>query len=177
MQDKLTIARPYATAAFSYALEQDSVDEWSIMLEVLAIAVTDSALSRLIAHPKITSEQIIELMTEILGARVTVESQNFVRILVDAGRLELAPHISELFERRRADAAGVVTVKVTSAFPLTESEEKKISDVISKKSGKSCKFENSVDQELIGGAVIKVGDSVTDLSLRRRLSDLSQKLI
>ena len=91
--------------------------------------------------------------------------------------MELAPHISELFERRRADAAGVVTVKVTSAFPLTESEERKSSDVISKKSGKACKFENSVDQELSGGAVIKVGDSVTDLSLRRRLSDLSQKLI
>ena len=177
MQEKLTIARPYASAAFSHAVEHECVNDWSTMLGVLAGAVTDSALSRLIAHPKITGEQIIDLMTEILGDRVTGESQNFIRTLVDAERLELAPQISELFEKRRQEAVGLVTVEVASAFPLTDIEEKKMSDAMSKKLGKSCKLESFVDEELIGGAVVKVGDSVTDLSIRRRLSDLGQELI
>ena len=177
MQEKLTIARPYAAAAFRYAVEQGRVDDWSIMLEALATAVSDPDLSRLIGHPKITGDQIVDLMAEILGDRLTDESRNFIGVLIEAERLELAPQVAELFERRRADAAGLVTVEVTSAYPLDASESSKISGSVSARVGKACEFELSVDRQLIGGAVIKIGDSVTDLSLRRRLSDLGQDLI
>lgn len=177
MQEKLTIARPYAAAAFRYAVEQGRVDDWSVMLEALAIAVSDPDLSQLIGHPKITGEQIVDLMADILGGRLTDESRNFIQVLVEAERIELAPQISELFERRRANAAGLVTVEVTSAYPLDASESRRISDSISARVGKACELETAVDPQLIGGAVIKIGDSVTDLSLRRRLSDLGQDLI
>ena len=177
MQEKLTIARPYAAAAFRYAVEKGRVDDWSLMLEALATAVSDPDLSRLIGHPKITGAQIVDLMADILGSRLTDDGRNFMHTLIEAERIEIAPQIAELFERRRADAEGLVTVEVTSAYPLDDSERKRISDSISARVGKNCELETSVDRELIGGAVIKIGDSVTDLSLRRRLSDLGQDLV
>jgi F-type H+-transporting ATPase subunit delta len=177
MQEKLTIARPYAAAAFRHAVEKGRVDDWSVTLTALATAVSDRDLSRLIGHPKITGDQIVDLMAAILGSRMTDESRNFIRVLIEAERLELAPQIAELFERRRADAAGLVTVEITSAYPLEDDMCTRISDSIAARVGKACELEMSVDRQLIGGAVIKIGDSVTDLSLRRRLSELQQDLI
>ncbi|MCZ6892884.1 MAG: F0F1 ATP synthase subunit delta [Gammaproteobacteria bacterium] len=177
MQEKLTIARPYASAAFSYAEENGQIDEWSTMLSALAAAVSDPDLARLIGHPKITGDQLVALVSEILGNRLNDEGRNFIRVLVEAERVVLAPQIVELYERRRADAAGVVNVDVTSAFPLSEKERAHISEAMSARIGKTCEIETSLDPQLIGGAVIKIGDAVIDLSLRRRLSELAQDLI
>lgn len=176
MQEKLTIARPYASAAFNYAEENGQIDDWSTMLSALAGAVSNPGLARLIGHPKITGDQLVALMSEILGNSLNDEGRNFIRVLVEAERVVLAPQIAELFERRRADAAGVVTVDVASAFPLNEEECTRISEAISARIGKACEIETSLDPQLIGGAVIKIGDSVIDLSLRRRLSELAQDL-
>ena len=176
MQEKLTVARPYAAAAFRYAEQAGRVDAWSSMLEVLAMAVSDPGLARLIGHPKVGDEQLLELISEIAGDRLDDKGRSFVSTLIDAERLELAPQIAELFERRRADAAGIVTAEVTSAFQLTADEQSRIRDAIAARAGRQCELTTSVDRTLIGGAVIKIGDSVTDLSLRRRLSDLAQDL-
>jgi F-type H+-transporting ATPase subunit delta len=177
MQEKLTIARPYASAAFRYAEEKGEIEDWSTMLNALATAVTDPDLARLIGHPKVTGAQLVELMSEILGNRLNDAGRNFIRVLVEEERVELAPQVAELFERRRANAAGVVTVDVTSAFPLNESERTRISESIAARVGNACEIETFLDPQLIGGAVIKIGDSVIDLSLRRRLSELAQDLI
>lgn len=176
MQEKLTVARPYAAAAFSYAEDAGTVDGWSQMLEALAIAVSDPQLEALIGHPKLSDEQLVEMLAGILGSHLDEKGRNFVRVLVDAERLVLAPQIADLFERRRAEAAGVLTAEVVSAYPLEPAEESRIRDALAARAGKRCELSTSVDRALIGGAVIKVGDSVTDLSLRRRLSDLAQDL-
>lgn len=176
MQEKLTIARPYAAAAFSYAVEHGEVEAWSGLLKTLAIAVVDPTLAAYIGHPKVSNAALLGLVAGLLGAALTPAGRNFLAALIDAERLELAPEVAQLFERSRAQAAGQVKVEVTSAFPLSEAERAKLDAAMRGRLGKDCKIEATVDPTLIGGAVVKVGDSVIDLSLRGRLTALAQQV-
>ena len=176
MQEKLTIARPYASAAFSYAGEAGEGAAWSVMLGTLRMAIEDPDLRGLISHPRVTPEQLGGLIFDVLGPDLTDKGRNFVQILIEARRLELAPQIAELFDRYRAEAAGVVDVEVTSAYDMDAGERSRIASAIRKRVGKDVEVACRVDKTLIGGAVIKVGDSVIDLSLRGRLQALAQQL-
>lgn len=176
MQEKLTIARPYAAAAFSYAAQENATTAWSELLRVLALAVVDAGLAPYLGHPKVSKAQLLDVLAGVLGARLNPAGRNFVQALLAAERLELAPEIAELFERHRAAAAGRLKVEVTSAYPLSGAEQSRIDAAMRARLGKDCTVEAHVDGTLIGGAVIKIGDSVIDLSLRGRLAALAQQL-
>jgi len=176
MQEKLTIARPYAAAAFSYAVEHGELEAWSAALKTLASAVGDPSLAAFIGHPKVSNAQLLTLIGELYGAGLKPALRNFVSALIDAERLELAPEVTLLFERHRAQAAGQVKVEVVTAYALNDGERSKIDGAMRARLGRDCKLEMEVDPTLIGGAVVKVGDSVIDLSLRGRLTALAQQL-
>ena len=176
MQETLTIARPYAAAAFEHAQNNSDVDDWSEMLNALALAVNDENLAVFIGHPKVSDEQMLELLASVLGEHINPARQNFLNALLAAERLEIAPQISQLFERFKSDAAGRVTVEVTAAHPLSSAEQEKIKTAVKARLSRDCLVEADVDPALIGGAVIKIGDSVTDLSLRGRLNALEHQL-
>ncbi len=176
MQEKLTIARPYAAAAFNHAVEQGQLEAWSATLKTLATAVTDPGLAGFIGHPRITNQQLLTLLCDVFGTRLGATAKNFVAALIDAERLELAPEIALLFERQRAQAEGQVKVEVTTAYALNDAERRTIDVAMRTRLGRECKLETAVDPSLIGGAVLKVGDSVIDLSLRGRLTALAQQL-
>ena len=94
MQEKLTIARPYAAAAYAYAGEHGEVDRWSGMLAVLATAVADPALAAFIGHPRVSNEQIVDVLSDLLGYRLHAAGRNFLEALAAAERLEIAPQIA-----------------------------------------------------------------------------------
>ena len=71
MQEKLTIARPYAAAAFAYAAEHGEIETWSSLLDALAVVVTDPALAGYLDHPKVSTVQLVELVAEVLGGLLT----------------------------------------------------------------------------------------------------------
>ena len=177
MQEKLTIARPYAMAAFGFAEDAGDVAAWSTMLDALASAVVHPDLVPLITHPRISSSQLLELLKEILGAQLNNQRTNFITTLLDAERLGLAPEIAVLFERRKAAAEGVADVRVETAFELSAVEQDRIAAAVRERIGKACEVTTVVNPELIGGVVIKVGDSVIDISLRGRLRALEQRLL
>ncbi|MDA0824204.1 MAG: F0F1 ATP synthase subunit delta [Proteobacteria bacterium] len=176
MQENLTVARPYALAAFGFSVDEGDQTAWSTMLESLANATSHRDLQPLITHPKISKSQLKELLVEILGRQLNPHRENFLGALIDAGRLSLAPEISALFEQYKAAADGVVDVTVESAFEISDAEQERIATALRAKLGRQCKLSASVNPDLIGGAVIRVGDSVIDISLRGRLQALQQQL-
>ena len=176
MQEKLTIARPYAMAAFSFAEEANDVAAWSTMLDALANAVVHPDLMPLIKHPRVSDELLHELLCEIISGQLNDKRTNFISALLDAERLELAPEIAELFERRKAAAEGVADVQVETAFEISQLEQDRIAAAVRTRIGKECEVTTVVNPDLIGGVVIKVGDSVIDISLRGRLRALEQRL-
>jgi F-type H+-transporting ATPase subunit delta len=176
MQENLTIARPYALAAFRFAQSASDIEAWSTMLQSLASATSHSDLLPMIKHPKVSKGQLKELLGEVIGSSLNAERENFIDALLGAERLALAPEISTLFETHKAAADGFVDVVVESAYEVSSAEQDAIAAAVRSRVGRDCNVTSELNSDLIGGAVIRVGDSVIDISLRGRLRALEQQL-
>jgi F-type H+-transporting ATPase subunit delta len=174
--DAITIARPYAEAAFARAVETDKVDLWSDMLELLAAVSRDPALAGLIASPKLDRAQMGDLMVEIGGGRLSDEGQNLVRLIAQNRRLGVLPQVADLYETLRAEHAGTIDVQVTSAFPLRPDQAKALEASLAKKLGRTVRLSSEQDPELIGGLRIRAGDLVIDGSVAGQLGKLANEL-
>lgn len=176
MADKITAARPYAQAVFELAQAHGDLKRWSEML-VLAVSVAgDDTLRKLIGHPRVHKAQLAKLVLEICGDSLSDAGQNFIRLVVENGRLGLLPEIAALYEANRAEAEGVLKVQVTSAFPLSSEEERKIAAALKSRMKREISLSSVVDKRLLGGAVIRTGDRVIDGSVRSQLAKLAQVL-
>lgn len=175
MQEKATIARPYARAAFEQARAEGKLKEWSAALQLLAAVVAEPAMRRLIGNPKLGEDRLFALLVEICGSVLPPSGRNFVQVLVRAGRLEVAPEIHAQFEQKRAAAEGVAGVEVVSAYELDAAQKQRIIEIMKKRLGREIRITATVDQSIIGGAVIRAGDSVIDASLRGRLRQLGNE--
>lgn len=171
-----TIARPYAEAVFARAVETDTLDLWSDMLGLLAMAARDPALSGLIASPKLDKSQMTELMLDIGGGRLSDEGQNLVRLLAKNGRLSVLPEIAALYEARKAEHEGTLDVELTSAFPLLPAQEQQLAEALKRKLGRDIRITSSQDPELIGGFRLRAGDMVIDGSVAGQLGKLANEL-
>ena len=174
--DATTIARPYAEAVFARAVETDKLELWSDMLELLAMAAQDPALSGLIASPKLDKSQMTELMLDIGGGRLSDEGQNLVRVLVDNGRLSVLPDIAGLYEQRKAQHQGTLDVQVTSAFKLQPAQEQQLTAALKRKLGRDVRITSEQDPALIGGFRLRAGDMVIDGSVAGQLGKLANEL-
>ena len=177
MLENSTIARPYATAVFELAQETGRVEEWSSMLGLLALLVADRDVRGLIANPKVSRGQLQDLVFEVCGDGLSDLGRNLVKVLVQAGRLQYASSVKDQYEQMRAAAEGKVEVEVVTAYSLDDQQQAGIAATISERLGKQVNIKTSVDETLIGGAVIRAGDSIIDASLRGRLNELGNELI
>lgn len=174
--DATTIARPYAEAAFARAAETGTLDLWSDMLALLATAVRDPGLAGLIASPKLDRAQMIELMLDIGGERLSGEGQNLVRLLTANGRLAVLPEIAALFEALKAEHEGTVDVQVTAAFPLEPAQEQELERALKQRLGRDVRITSEQDPALIGGFRLRAGDMVIDGSVAGQLGQLANEL-
>lgn len=173
MQEKTTIARPYARAVFELAQADGTLDQWSKMLQVLKLVVSDRGMQVVITNPVLDDQKLTDVLVDICGEHLDEQGQNFVAILVQANRLLVVPQIAALYEKLKAEAEGTAEVKVISAYPLDDEQQETIREVMSRRLGKKIEITTDVDESLIGGAIIRSGDSVIDASLRGSLKQLS----
>jgi F-type H+-transporting ATPase subunit delta len=172
MAESLTIARPYAEAAFNLAREADSLPSWSNALSRLAaVADTDSA-RELIGNPRLSDEQVAALLADASG-QLTDEQGNFVRILATNERLAVLPEIASLFNDLRNRHEGVLEVVIRSAYPLVPQQVDDIVATLEGKYGRKIKASVQVDADLIGGVAIQVGDELIDASVRGKLAQMA----
>ena len=176
MAEKATLARPYAKAAFEQARGENKAKEWSGLLELLAAITADPLMRRVARNPRVSDEQLSGLLMELCAERLMPTGRNFVQLLVHAGRLEVAPEIRVQFERRRLQAEGRANVEVIAAYELDDAQRNRIREVMTRRLGREVTLSASVDKSLIGGAVIRSGDSVIDASVRGRLRTLGNQL-
>ena len=177
MLEKITIARPYAQAIFDYAKEQGDFDKWSGLLKLLAGISSDPLMHTLINNPRVNDDVLFEIYREICSGNLDESGSNLIRILIDAGRLTVVPEIYNLYHNMWADYKGLAEVTVVSAYPLSDEQARLINEAMARKLGKKIEINSSVDESLIGGAVIRAGDSAIDASIRGRLEKLSNEFI
>lgn len=173
MSQALTLARPYARAAFAIARDGGKFAEWSGALGFAARVAADPRVAALLGHPRLTDDDAVTLLSADAADQVF---RDFLALLADNRRLVLLPEIVGLYEELRAEAERVVKAKVTSATELPAGELDTIRAALKKRFGREVEIESAVDAALIGGAVIDAGDVVIDGSLRGKLSRLQAAL-
>lgn len=173
MAQALTLARPYARAAFSLSRDGGNAATWSQALAFAARVAADPQAQALLAHPRLSAADAVALLA-VDGADEVVT--RFLGLLADNRRLPLLAEIAGLFEQQRADAERVVKARITSATVLPAAELDSITAALKKRFGREVEVETAVDEGLIGGAVIDAGDVVIDGSLKGKLQRLQTAL-
>jgi F-type H+-transporting ATPase subunit delta len=176
MAEPSTVARPYAEAAFKLADASNALGKWSEMLTELALVAQDERVRAAIADPNRADAQVAGIFIAILAGKLTAEGENFVRVLAENKRLELLSLIHEQFEALKNDREGVIEAEVQSAFELTEAQLADLVQRLEKKTGRKVRSRVSIDEELIGGVRVILGDKVIDGSVRAQLAALETAL-
>lgn len=172
MAEIATLARPYANAAFDIAKAAGALPQWSRMLRLLAAAAATSEVQALIAEPSLASEVKAHQLIGLLADELDERGRRFVHVLAENKRLELLGQIAEQYEVRKAEAERVLDVEVTAAVELTEAQRQAYADALAARFEQEVDVAVVVDPTLIGGAVVRAGDTVIDGSVRGRLGRL-----
>lgn len=175
MSSALTIARPYARAAFEFARARGAEGVWADRLAFAAEASADPRVAALYGDPRIEPRILASLFVR-QGDPAASPFARFLELLADNGRLRELPEITVLFEQMKRAAEHVVKVHVRSAVVLDDGEAQRLADALKRRFGGDIEMVRSVDPSVLGGAVIEAGETVIDGSLRSRLAKLETAL-
>ncbi len=176
MSSALTLARPYARAAFELARAAGTLRDWSERLDFAATLVNDPRVARLISDPRVPEADLVALMLPP-GEAADSEFSRFVQVLVDNDRLAVIPEVAALYSVLRQDAEHTLHVRLRSANAVDASEVDKLKAALKRRFGREIEIEQEVDPTMLGGAIIDAGDVVIDGSVRGRLARLEQALV
>jgi F-type H+-transporting ATPase subunit delta len=175
MAEKVTLARPYARAAFDAAREHKEFERWSEMLAAAATTVADERVVKLLSSPRVQPSDLVELVAAASGA--DERGRNFLNTLAQNRRLGVLPEVATIYEELRAEIENVTDVHVTSAVELSEAQRTRLSAALKKRLKREVRLHCAVDAGLIGGAVVRAGDFVIDGSLKARLERLASQIM
>ncbi len=177
MAELITLARPYAKAAFEQALATAALPAWTIALAAAARVAAEPRVASLIASPSLTAAQKADVLIGVCGDdTLPAPARNFIRVLAENKRLPLLPQVHELFLAFKAAQEQSVDLEVTSAFEIAPEQATLLADGIGRKLQRTVRVSSAVDKALIGGVVIRTADMVIDGSVRGRLAKLSEAM-
>ncbi|HJV86690.1 MAG TPA: F0F1 ATP synthase subunit delta [Noviherbaspirillum sp.] len=171
MAELATIARPYAEALFRVA-KSGNIAAWTDLVSEMAAVAALPEVKSFASNPKLSDKQVAETFLSLLKSNVTPEAKNFVAMLVENGRLTLLPEVGAQFHALKNAAEGAADAEITSAFELTDAQVKDLVATLEKKFGRKLNPIVKVDNSLIGGVRVAVGDEVLDTSVRAKLQQM-----
>jgi len=179
MAERLTAARPYATAVFELAKASRDYKGWSQLLAVATAAATDANMVRVAFDPNVSRSKLAELFIDVCktAGAVSSEAGNLIRLLVENHRLTLLPEIAQLYEELRGAAENTIEAEVVSAVALSATQQDAIAASLKRRLKREVNLNTRIDPALVGGAIIRAGDLVIDGSVRGRLERLAAELI
>ncbi|MDF7666561.1 F0F1 ATP synthase subunit delta [Orbaceae bacterium ESL0727] len=175
MTDLITIARPYAKAAFDFAIEHNSIQAWQTMLG-LASEVSQNDQVKNILTSDMKPESVAKIMTDICKDVLDDYGCNFIKVMAENKRLYLLPEVLTLFNQYYLEREEVADVDVISASELTKTQLSKIAEAVEQRLSRKVKLKCQIDESLISGFIIRTGDMVIDSSIRGRLNRLNDVL-
>ncbi|MGH9477544.1 MAG: F0F1 ATP synthase subunit delta, partial [Terriglobales bacterium] len=161
-------ARHYAQAVFELAQEEGEFAGWSARLDHLLELLQKTDLGSALANQGLSTSQKLELCRAALAADRDLDrsAANLLLLLVSGRRQQLLPAIVQAYSELVDSREGRVRARLTTAVSLSAAEREQLAQSLGKQLGRQVRFEAEVDPELLGGAVIRVGDRVFDASLR-----------
>ena len=175
MAESVTIARPYAEAAYRVAKEGGAQSAWSQRLQKLALIAQDGDMASVMSNPRLSAEQVANLVISLCDDNDPILG-NFVRTLAENRRLTLLPEISRLFDLAKSQEEGIKEAVVHSAFPIDDTQVKALVQELEARFGTKLTARVEIDASLIGGVRVTVGDQVLDASVRGKLDAMAVAL-
>ncbi len=175
MSELTTVARPYAKAAFEYAVEAKAIDSWLTQLTFAAEVAKDDAIKGYLSGST-SVEQVQTLFLNVCGEQIDSKGQNFLKVMAENERLLVLPQVLEQFIALKADFDQEIFVDVTSAIEVTAEQKTTLSAALEKRLARKVKLNCTVDARIVSGLIIQAGDMVIDGSIKGKLSRLATSL-
>ena len=174
MAELATIARPYAEALFKAIVSDPtaSLDGTSVWLDELAVIAATPQLQQFVESPKTTDNQAFDLISGAVGTPLTNAALNFLRMLIENGRLYVLPEIANQFHALKNARSGSSDAVVYSAFPIEGAALADLAATLEKRFGRKLNATVALEPDLIGGVRVVVGDEVLDTSVKARLQQM-----
>lgn len=172
------VSATYGDALFELALEDGKLDGILKEVEFLKDSLsTNSELSPLLTHPRVSEEEKKALMKDIFGGRLSDITMGFVMIVIEKGRIGDIETILNYFCEKAREYKNIGVAHVTSAVSLSDKQKKSIEDrLLDTTKYVSYEMDYNVDEKLIGGIVIRIGDRVFDSSVKNCIDKMSREL-
>jgi len=172
MSELTTVARPYAKAAFDFAVEANTIDTWLSML-VFAAEVSENETMASYLTGGVSVEQATDLFLKVCEEQLDSNGQNLIKVMAENERLLVLPQVLTQFIELKAEHEKEITVDVTSAVELVADQVTTLSAALEKRLARKVKLNCIVDANVVSGLIIKAGDMVIDGSVRGKLNRLA----
>ena len=176
MAELATIARPYAEALFKATATADQ-SAWVEQVGALAQVACDPELRTFADNPRVTQDQVFEVITKAAKVALAPAVANFLRTVLDNGRLAALPLMAEQFQTLVHARLGKAEALIISAFPINADQLADIVAPLEKRFGRKLETKVEIDADLIGGVRVVVGDEVLDTSVKARLERMKSALL
>jgi len=168
-------ARRYAEAAFEIGRADGTLDQWERDLRTLRDALGQEELRELVEHPAVPFAGKERVLRRVAGD-VSAEALNLVLLMVRRGRPRAIPAMVEQFDALVRRERGITLAEVRTALPLDERQRTEVIDRLHALTGSTIEINEVVDESLIGGITVRIGDQLYDASVRNRLERLRARL-
>jgi F-type H+-transporting ATPase subunit delta len=172
MADTLTIARPYAEAAFEHAKAQNMLAQWSDLLAALAAIAQDENAHKILKNPEVRDADKVKLFAEVLGEQLPENGKKLLEVMAEHDRLLLLPEVASIYESMRAAAENRVVAQAVSAMEPTVEQKQTLEAALKAKFNADVEVNYSINPDLIAGMRVQIGDWVVDGSARTQLNKL-----
>ena len=175
MAELATIGRPYAEALFK-AVGTGDASAVLAQMQALAAVAGNADMLHFADNPKVTSEQVVDVITGVAKTTLDAKVSNLLRTVIDNGRLPALPEIAAQFNALVKSRSGTSDAVVHSAFPIEGAALADLVATLEKRFGRKLVVRVEVDPSLIGGVRVVVGDEVLDTSVKARLDRMKLAL-
>ena len=178
MAELATIARPYAEALFKASADKGAdLGSTVAWVEELAAIAANPQLRQLADNPNVSKTQVFDLITGVAKSALPEAARNFLRVILENGRLDALPEAAAQFRSLVNSKSGSSDAVVFSAFPIADAALAELGASLEKRFGRKLNLTVKPDDSLIGGVRVVVGDEVLDTSVKARLEQMKAALI
>jgi len=169
-------ARRYAEALFN-GVRETAFEQFATDLQLAVELMASPEAEHFLDNPSLPANRRQAVVDEVLGDRVSVPVRRLVDLLVQRGKVDELPDVANAYQRLLNRQQGVVDAVARTALPLTDDETRALRQKVAQMTGSDVHLTVEVDESLIGGLTVRVGDTLYDASVRGRLERLRERLV